>query len=56
MGRGVCPCPEVVGRLETAGCDGAVVIEEYAGDYDNVGRVADSVKDIQNVSGGNDAN
>ena len=32
------------------------MIEQYAGDYDNFEQVADSVKYIQNIIGGNYAN
>ncbi len=56
VGRGVFPFPELVGRLHTAGYDGPVMIEQYAGDYDNFEQVADSVKYIQNIIGGNYAN
>ena len=56
VGRGVFPFPELVGRLRAADYDGPLMIEQYAGDYDNFEQVADSVKYIQNIIGGNYAN
>lgn len=56
VGRGVFPFPELVERLHAAGYDGPLIIEQYAGDYDNFEEVADSVKYIRNIIGGNYAN
>ena len=40
---------ELVARLKDVGYDGPLIIEQYAGNYDSVDEIAESVQYLKNI-------
>ncbi len=55
IGRGVFPFEEFVDYLKGMGYAGPLIIEQYAGDYENYEEVEGSVKYLKKIVGGNNA-
>ncbi len=53
VGKGVFPFEELVSKLNDIGYDGPLTIEQYAKNYDDYDEVAESVKYLKNIIGGN---
>lgn len=49
VGKGDFPFKELVERLKDVGYDGPLIIEQYAGNYDSVDEVAESVEYLKNI-------
>lgn len=49
VGKGEFPFKELVERLKDVGYDGPLIIEQYAGNYDSVDEVAESVEYLKNT-------
>jgi len=49
VGKGEFPFKELVERLKDVGYDGPLIIEQYAGNYDSVDEVAESVEYLKNI-------
>lgn len=49
VGKGEFPFKELVARLKDVGYDGPLIIEQYAGNYDSVDEVAESVEYLKNI-------
>lgn len=55
VGRGTFPFGELAAELERNGYDGPLMIEQYAGDYEDVKEVAGAVEYLKQIVGGNNA-
>lgn len=49
VGKGEFPFKELVARLKDVGYDGPLIIEQYAGNYDSVDEIAESVQYLKNI-------
>ena len=56
VGKGVFPFEELVSRLDDMGYKGPLLIEQYAKNYKDYGEVAESVKYLKNLIGGQKCN
>ena len=49
VGKGEFPFKELVARLKDVGYDGPLIIEQYAGNYDSIDEVKESVEYLKNI-------